>query len=257
LQLAIAKTNGQFVAVGITNTAGTNSLGALGAQLFNAINSEPGLQTADGAYADDFVVDFLGRPSFHLYARAGGLEAANLKAQLSASSGIALSPGSQVALTQNLSDLQPRAHVYVAAGLTSLTIPLALDTRAMADGFHALTAVAYEGSSVRTEGAATLALEVHNSSVAAGLTRPDLPDGAPAAGTYHVQVSANTNTVSTIALFSTGGLVSTVTNQNPAILPIDGAVLGVGQHPLYAVVQTTNGASYRTAVQYVRLSGSP
>jgi uncharacterized protein (TIGR03790 family) len=257
LVMVVTKTNGQIVSSGITNTSGTNSLAMLGSQLFNAINAEPLLQSADGVYADDFVVDFLGKPSFHLLARSGGLAAANVRAQLSASSGIGLSPGTQVSLTQNLSDLQPRAHVYIASGLTTLTIPVALETTGLADGFHQLSAVGYEGTSVRTESADELAVEVHNTSLAATLTRLDLPDTAPANGTYHLQVSANTNIVSTISLYSTGGLVGVATNQNPATFTVDGLVLGLGLHPFYALVQTPNGAQFRTPVQKVRLLSSP
>ena len=49
-------------------------------------------------------------------------------------------------LTQNLSDLQPRNHLYVTAGAASLALTFPLDTTTLADGYHDLTAVAYEGT---------------------------------------------------------------------------------------------------------------
>ena len=54
-------------------------------------------------------------------------------------------------LTQNLSDLQPRNHLYVTAGAGSLALTFPLDTTNLADGYHDLTAVAYEGSDARVQ----------------------------------------------------------------------------------------------------------
>jgi hypothetical protein len=81
----------------------------------------------------------------------------------------------------------------------------------------------------------------------------DLPASAPVLGTYHLQVAANTGSVSTISLFSTGGLLGTVTNQPVAGFTVEGSSLGAGLHPFYALVQTLDGAQFRTAIQSVRL----
>jgi hypothetical protein len=63
----------------------------------------------------------------------------------------------------------------------------------------------------------------------------------------------NTNTVSVINLYSTGGVLRSVANQPTATFTIPGAALGAGLHPFYAVIQTSSGMSYRTPVQWVRL----
>ena len=132
-----------------------------------------------------------------------------------------------------------------------------MNTTALADGYHDLTAVAYEGSNVRTQTKATVTVRVQNSSLNAVLTLLDLTNQAPVQGTYHVQVAANTNTVSLIALFSTGGALGTATNVSTTIFPVNGTNLWDGLHPFYAVVQTTNGLQYRTQTQWVRLGPAP
>ena len=81
----------------------------------------------------------------------------------------------------------------------------------------------------------------------------DLGSTAPVQGTYHIQVAANTNSVGAISLFSTGGLLTTLTNQSTATFTVVGSMLGAGLHPFYAQVQTTSGAQYQTQVQWVRL----
>jgi hypothetical protein len=72
-------------------------------------------------------------------------------------------------------------------------------------------------------------------------------------GTYHVQISANTNNVSAIRLFTTGGLLAVSANQPAATFTLNGTNLGVGLHPLYAVVETTPGLRFRTPMRWFRL----
>jgi hypothetical protein len=132
-----------------------------------------------------------------------------------------------------------------------------LDTTALADGYHELTMVAYEGSSVGTQARATLPVQIRNTGLSASIDLVDFFDGSPVQGTYHVQVSANTNTVSQINLFTTGGLLASVTNQPTATFIVDGNFLQAGLHPFYAVVQTTNGLQYRTETKSARLVNAP
>jgi hypothetical protein len=42
------------------------------------------------------------------------------------------------ALNQNVSDLQPRNHLYLTAGVTNLSLTFPLDTTALSDGSHEL-----------------------------------------------------------------------------------------------------------------------
>ncbi|HWX21048.1 MAG TPA: TIGR03790 family protein [Candidatus Binatia bacterium] len=257
LQLLVTKTNGLAITLTVTNQATNGTLASVGQQLFDAVNSAPALQAADGLAAEDFATDPFGSPSFHLRALSPGYNTATMTVLLSGSSDLLLSPSSTVPLTQNLSDLQPRNHLYLTAGAPVLPANFSLDTTTLADGFHELAAVAYEGSHVHTQTRAVLPIRVQNTALSATLTHPDLPPSAPVQGTYHIQVAANTNNVSFISLFSTGGLLGVVTHQSTATFVIDGSVLGAGLHPFYALVQTSSGPQYRTENQWVRLVDGP
>jgi hypothetical protein len=158
-----------------------------------------------------------------------------------------------MSLNANLSDLQPRNHLYITAGTSSLAVTFPFNTTLLADGFHELDAVAYEGSDVRTQTRITLPIQIQNSPLSASMTLLDLAGTAPVQGNYHIQVAANTNSISAISLFSTGGLLATLTNQSTATFTINGTALGAGLHPFHAQVQTAGGEQYRTQVQWVRL----
>jgi len=164
-----------------------------------------------------------------------------------------LEQGASGTLTQNLSDLEPRNHLYVTAGASRLALQFPLATTNLADGYHQLTAVAYEGTDVRTETQVTVPIQIQNSSLSATLTLLDLTNSAPSEGTYHIQVTANTNTVSLITLFSTGGALGAVTNESPAVFQVAGTNLWAGAHPFYAIIQTSDGHAYRTQTQSVTL----
>ena len=173
-------------------------------------------------------------------------------------SGVTLLPPTPVTLTQNLADLRPRNHLYVTAGAKALGLNFPLDTSSLADGYHELTAVAYEGSHVRTQTRATLPVIIQNTSLSASMTMLDLPDTAPAQGRYRVQVTASpAHDISTVTLRSTGGPLGTVTNQSTAVFEVDGASLGVGRHPFYTLVHERSGLSYRTETKWVRFVNVP
>jgi uncharacterized protein (TIGR03790 family) len=253
LQLNVTKTNGVGLSLSVTNQSSTAALFDLAQQLAAAVNSSPALQGNDGLVAEDVSTGAFGTASFNLRARGTGLNAAAIAVQVSASASVFVNQPAQMHLDSNLSDLQPRNHLYVTAGATHLALTMPLDTTKLADGFHELAAVAYEGSSVRTQSRITLPIQIQNSTLSANLILLDLAGTAPLQGTYHIQVVANTNSVSSISLFSTGGVLATVSNQPTATFAVDGSALGAGLHPFYAEVQTTSGAQYRTAVQSVRL----
>jgi uncharacterized protein (TIGR03790 family) len=256
LQFTFTLTNGAFVVVGVTNQSAGATAADLTGQLCNLINTTPALQGPAGVVAEDFTVNLAGTATFNLLARSPGYEAAAVQV-LPQSSGVILLPSSQRTLTQNLSDLLPRNHLYVTAGADSLTVGFPLDTTALSDGYHTLTAVAYEGSHVRTETCVTAPVRVQNSPLSAVLTLLDLPDPAPVAGTYHIQVAANTNDVSRITLFSTGGALGTATNESTATFQVDGTNLWAGLHPFYALVETSSGLKYQTQTSWVRLVNGP
>jgi uncharacterized protein (TIGR03790 family) len=251
IQFSFVKTNAQVVVVAVTNQSGGNA-SALASQIYNAINSKPGLQGNDGVMAGNYAVNSGGAISFNLYARSPGYQAAMIQVIPQTYKVVMSAP--QGSLTQNLSDLEPRNHLYVTAGASSLALTFPLDTTTLADGYHDLTAVAYEGSDVRTQTPVTIPVQIQNSSLSATLTLLDLTNQAPVQGTYHIQVAANTNDVSLITLFSTGGALNTATNVSTAIFQVDGTNLWAGLHPFYALVVTADGLQYRTQTQWVRLT---
>jgi len=252
IQFTFIKTNGQAVVVAVTNQSGGNS-SVLATNLFASINANSALQGSDGVVADDYTVNPIGTIAFNLYARSPGYQAAAIQVIPTNSSSIYMS-APHGTLTKNLSDLEPRNHLYVTAGATSLAVNFPLDTTTLADGYHDLTAVAYEGSNVRTQTKTTVTVKVQNSSLSATMTLLDLTNQAPVQGTYHIQVAANTNNVSLITLFSTGGVLGTASNVSTNIFQVNGTNLWAGLHPFYALVQTSSGLQYRTATQWVQFA---
>jgi hypothetical protein len=103
----------------------------------------------------------------------------------------------------------------------------------------------------------TLPVQIRNSPLSATLTLLDLPDTASVLGTYHIEVAANTNDVSAITLFSTGGALDAVTSQSTATFQVDGTNLWVGLHPFYALVESSSGLQYRTETHWVRFVSEP
>jgi uncharacterized protein (TIGR03790 family) len=253
IKFTFTKTNGQAVVVCVTNQSGGNSP-AFVSQLFAAINTNSSLQGTDGVLADDYVLN-PGAVTFNLYARSPGFQAAQIQVFPQAYK-VVMSPTQPGTLTQNLSDLQPRNHLYVTAGATSLPLTFPLDTTTLSDGYHSLTAVAYEGSDARTETKVTVPVQIQNSTLSATMTLLDLTNRAPVQGMYHIQVTANT-TASLITLYSNGGALGAVTNQSTVTFPVAGTNLWGGLHPFYAIVTTAGGLEYRTGTQWIQLVSTP
>lgn len=254
IRFTFTLTNGQTVAVSVTNVLDTNSI-ALAGQIYNAINADPALQGSDGVMAGDYQI-IVETAYFNLYARSPGYQAAQIQVRPQESGRITMTttPGT---LTGNLPNLKYRNHVYVTAGADNLAATFSLATTNFPDGYHELTAVAYEGSDVRTETQVTLPVQIQNTPLSATMTLLDLTNDSPVGGIYHIEVAANTNDVSLITLFSTGGALGAATNESGAIFTVAGTNLWGGQHPFYAIVQTTNGPAYRTQTQYATLVDSP
>lgn len=251
LRLTVTKTNGAVVIVTYTNPTAGPTPGTVLSNLVNLINADPNLAGADGVMAEDFNIPGFGNPSVNILARSPGLAAAGVKASLTSSS-MGTAPNTSVALTDNLSDLQPRNHLYLTTGAAVLGSAFSLNTTLLADGFHELTAVAYEGSSVRTQTRVMMPVRIQNTPLSASLTLVNLAATNSVSGNYQIAVTANTNIISSITLYSTGGALGTVNNQASGTFAVSGAALGAGQHPFYAVVQDAIGRRFRTATSRVR-----
>jgi uncharacterized protein (TIGR03790 family) len=259
LQLIVTKTNGTQVTLAVTNVSpGTNTSGLTG-QLINAINNNATLQAADGLVAGDFFpYEGYGLPytEFNLYARTAGWPASQIQVAFSGSPDLVASPGGTQALDQNLSDLQPRNHLYLTVGVTNLSFTFPLDTTTLPDGCHELTAVVYEGSHVRTQARVTQSVRVQNTPLNATFTTLAGAANTVLNFTLLFSVAANTNTISTIELFTTGGSAGVVSNLSSATFAVAATNLGIGLHPFYAVVTRNDGKQYRTGTEWIRIGGS-
>ena len=257
LQLAVTKTNGVAVTVASTNTSGTTNVGQLGAQFLSAINATTTLQGSDGLVADDASANGTTNYQFLLYARGAGLAASRLQTRLTVSSGLTVAPTGLNSLDDNLTDLRPRNHLYVTAGVTNLALSFVLDTTSLPDGAHELTAVAYEGSHVRTQCRVSQQVQVQNTLLTAILSNSAPTGFCALADSLQFTVVANTDTVARIELLSNGGTRGVVSNQAAATFSFPAASLGLGLLPFYALVTGADGARYRTETQWIRVMDNP
>ncbi len=131
--------------------------------------------------------------------------------------------------------------------MTNLPLAFAFGTATQPDGFHELTAVAYEGSHVRTQRRVAQAVRIQNTPLSAVFTTLVGDTNTALEATLQFSVVANTNGVTKIELFSTGGSLAVVTNQSSAVFAVAGTTLGAGLHPFYAVVTAGGGQQYRIA----------
>jgi hypothetical protein len=110
-----------------------------------------------------------------------------------------------------------------------------------------LTAVAYEGSHVRTQKRLAQNVLIQNSSLTAAFSLVAGGTNSFVGTTLQFSVVANTNNVSKIELFSTGGSQGSVLGQPSALFNVAGTNLGVGLHPFYAIVTSA------TETKWIRL----
>lgn len=144
----------------------------------------------------------------------------------------------------------------MSSGATNLPVNFTLDTTPFADGYHELTAVAYEGTSVRTQTRVSRPVRFQNTALSASLNTLLGGPHTDLSATLLFSVVANTSDIRSIELFGTGGALGFVTNQATAFFSVAATNLGLGLHPFYAVVTATSGASYRTETAWIRLIGA-
>jgi uncharacterized protein (TIGR03790 family) len=242
LQVTFIKTNGTQVAAAVTNTQSGTAIDTLLQDLMNQINATPALQTADGANASDLLYNGGTSYIFLINAASPGWPAAQIQTIFTGSSDLQPLPAGTWTTDDNYNDLQPRAHVYLSSGAVSLPVQFTMNTTGFADGYHTLTAVAYEGTSVRTQTRVTQTFQFRNTSLSAAFA----PQPAATNGNLMFAIAANATNIAQIELFSTGGLLAAATNQAAAELAAPAATLGTGLHPFYAVVTDSNGHEYQT-----------
>jgi len=256
LQLDFTKTNGAHVTVSLTNTTSGTTIATLVQNLATLVNGTLALQSADGVLASDFGDDtYCGivAAQFTIYARTPGWPASQIQVAFTASTNLLALPSGTNPLQDNLTDLRARNHLYVSSGAASLPVSFGLDTTRLLDGFHQLTAVAYEGTSVRTQTRVSRTVQVRNTALTATFTPLLVGTNATLNMPLQFAVTPNTTNISRIELFSTGGSVGVVSNQPSAVFTAPSATLGLGLHPFYAQVTDMFGNQYQTQTAWIRL----
>jgi uncharacterized protein (TIGR03790 family) len=256
LRLDFIKTNGTQVAVSVTNTTPGTTIATLVQSLENLVNATPALQSSDGVLAADFGdATYCGivAAQVTLYARSPGWPASQIQVAFTASTNLLALPTGTNLLQDNLTDLRPRNHLYVSSGATALPVTFVLDTARFPDGFHQLTAVASEGTSVRTQTRVSRSVRFQNAALAATFTPLLAGTNTTLDVPLQFAVTANAGNISQIELFSTGGSVGVASNQMSAVFTAPSAFLGLGLHPFYALVTDTAGNRYQTETAWIRL----
>jgi uncharacterized protein (TIGR03790 family) len=255
LQIVVTKTNGTMVTIIATNAAGNTDLPTFTQQFINLINANASLTNSDGLAAEDFQSGGPTLAEFNLRALNPGYAAAQIKAVLSHSAGLSIISNGHQQLIDNQSDLQPRAHLYITAGTSNLSLAFPFVTTNLPDGYHELDAVAYEGSHVHTQARAAQNIIIQNTPLSATLNTLVGGSNSAVEATLQFSVTPNTNAISKIELFSTGGSLGAVTNQPTATFSVAATNLGLGLHPFYAIVTDNSGRQFRTAMTNIRLVG--
>ena len=268
LQCVLIKTNNSVVVVAVTNSTSGAAFNDFCQAFLNAINTNTAMQSADGILVDDINMhedepyrtyvygtnDHSGE--FNIYAQSPGWQESQVRVAISGSPAFTILDAGTNRLDENVSDLQPRNHLYVTAGVTNLSCTFPLNTTALSDGSHELTAVVYEGSHVRTQARVTQNVRVQNTPLSATFTLLAGASNTVLNFTLLFSVAANTNTISTIELFTTGGSVGVVSNLSSATFAVAATNLGIGLHPFYAVVTRSDGKQYRTGTEWICIGGS-
>jgi uncharacterized protein (TIGR03790 family) len=256
LQLNFTKTNGTQVTVSITNSVPGTNIATLVQTLLNGVNANPALQSPDGVLAADFGDDtYCGivAAQLTLYARTPGWPASQVQVTFTASPNLLALPSGTNLLQDNLTDLRPRNHLYVSSGAASLVTAWVLDTTRFLDGFHQLTAVATEGTSVRTQTRISRNVRIQNTALTATFTPLLAGTNATLDMPLQFAVTASSTNIARIELFSTGGSVGVSSNQASVVFTVASAALGLGLHPFYALVTDTAGHQYQTQTDWIRL----
>jgi len=252
LQLQVTKTNGIQVSISLTNSTTDTNIADLCQLLMNAINADPALQGVDGVLASDLYPD-VNLAQFFIYSRSPGWAAAQVRAALTASPDLLVLPSGAHTFEDNLSDLRPRNHLYISSGVDSLPVSFTLDTTQIPDGFHELTLVAYEGTSVRTQTRVSRAVQVQNTSLSATLAPQIFGTNVAFDTLLSISVAANTKAIAAIELFSSGGSLGMISNRQSVVFSVPSSGLGVGLHPFYAIVTDSFGNKFRTKTSLIRI----
>lgn len=262
LRLTVTRTNGVVTMVSVTNQAASSGnvftdMQVFAQALLTAVNTNAALTGPDGVVAEDLIIGAAGSDpvaQFNLRTRTVGWKEAQIQAQLTGS--FTINPTTTDQLEDNLNDLRPRNHLYLTAGLTNWNLAIPFNTTTNADGYHELTAVAYEGSHVRTQKRISQNIRIQNNAWSATFTALLGGTNTALEATLQFAVVVNTNNITRIELFSTGGSLGASNNVASTTFAIPASYLGIGLHPFYAVATRNDGKQYRTDTKWFRIIGA-
>ena len=258
IQAVVTRTNGVQTTIAVTNASGNTDTSVLIQSLINEINSNPALTNTDGVIADDLInyLSFgLNGGEFNLRSRSPGWAESQIQTVITDSGPLTVVPSGTQRLDENITHLHQRAHLYITAGLTNLPATFAFNTTTNADGYHELTAVAYEGSHVRTQKRISRKVRIANNGWTASLNCLMGGTNTALEATMQFVAVANTNNITKIEFFSTGGSLAVSNNSSTASFSIAASYLGIGLHPFYAVATKSDGKQYRTDTKWIRIVG--
>ncbi len=259
LQIVVTRTNGAATTIAVTNSSGNTDTAVLMQSLMTAINTNVSLMGSDGVIAADLInyIPFgLTGGEFNLFARSPGWTESQIQAVITDSGPLNIIPSGIQRLDENISVLRQCAHLYITAGLTNWNLTATFNTTTNADGYHELTAVAYEGSHVRTQKRISRNVRIANNGWTAALTCLIGGTNTASEATLQFLVTQTTNNITKIELFSTGGSIGASNNVSSANFSIPAMYLGIGLHPFYAVVTKSDGKQYRTETKWIRIVGT-
>lgn len=146
-------------------------------------------------------------------------------------------PSAQIASFELLVD--GRTHAQAMSGGT-----FALDTTALADGWHELRALAYDDTGVKSAGRTVDWIDVQNHGQACTL------GVAPASGNlsqrFDFSISTSGGALASLRLLHNGRVVASSAT-SPAVLSVHGCMLGAGRSRLVAEATFTDQSSARSA----------
>ena len=140
--------------------------------------------------------------------------------------------------------------------MTNLPLTFAFNTTTQADGYHELTAVAYEGSHVRTQKRVAQTVRIQNTSArghihhAARRHQHGAGSDPPVLRRREHEQYQQDRTVQHRRLAR-----RTSSTSRTRCFRVAGTNLGLGLHPFYAIVTATSGKQYRTETKWLRLVG--
>ena len=254
IRLTVVKTNGTSLSFAATNSTGTN-LAPLVQSVLSKLNASPTLQSPDGVVGEDYFSYEPSRPyvGFAVRARAAGWPAAQVQLKLDGSATFTYQPQANLRADGNYSDLRPRNHIYIASGVAAGDSTFMLDTTTLADGYHDLAVVAYDGTSVRTQARVARRCRVQNTALSASLTPLVSGTNAALEGTLRFRVQAGAGAVASLEFGTTGGVFARSNAVSAADFAVAAAYLSEGLHPIWAVATNAAGNRYRTETQWVRV----